>query len=181
LQAALRRGGIIKGRSAVRLARRDDLPHIADIERSAGERFRGTHMDWAADAEPTGLDELEPALARGELWVADLGGGPVGFLLAYPLDDTLYVREVSVRRDQQGNGLGRQLIEAAQACARANGHRAVTLTTDELIEWNRPLYERLGFRMLDAGELSPALAAKLADERKRMPPSARRCAMRLDL
>ena len=166
---------------AVRRAVAADLPYIADIERSAGERFRGTHMDWAADADPTGLDELEPALARGELWVADLGDGPVGFLFAYAADDALYIREVSVRLDRQGRGLGKQLIKAAKAYARANGYGAVTLTTDELIEWNRPLYERLGFRVLTAEELTPALAAKLADERERMPPSARRCAMRLDL
>lgn len=165
----------------VRLARADDLPHVADIERSAGERFRGTHMDWAADADPTGLDELEPALARGELWIADLGAGPVGFLLGYALDDAFYIREVSVRRDDQGKGLGRQLVEAATAHARARGLAGVTLTTDALIDWNRPLYERLGFRMLEDGELPPALAAKLSEERAQMPPSARRCAMRLDL
>lgn len=165
----------------VRRARAEDLPHLAAIERSACERFRGTHMDWAADAPPMGLDELEPALARGELWIAGDAGIPVGFLLAHPLDDALFIREVSVRRDCQGRGLGRRLIEVATAHARAAAHRAVTLTTDEMIEWNRPLYQRLGFRVLDESELSPALAARLADERAHMPPSARRCAMRLDL
>ncbi|HEY0020472.1 MAG TPA: GNAT family N-acetyltransferase [Longimicrobium sp.] len=166
----------------VRRARAEDLSHVAAIERSAGERFRGTHMDWAAEAPPTGLDEFRTALARGELWIADDDAGtPAGFLLACPLDDALYIREMSVRRDDQGRGLGRRLIEAATAHARAVTHRGVTLTTDEIIEWNRPLYERLGFRVLDEAELSPGLATKLADERRRMPASARRCAMRLDL
>lgn len=86
-----------------------------------------------------------------------------------------------MRRDYQGRGLGRRLVEAATAHARAAAHRAVTLTTDATIEWNRPLYERLGFRVLAEADLSSGLAAKLAGERARMPVSARRCAMRLDL
>lgn len=165
----------------VRRARAEDLPYVPAVGRSAGQRFRGTHMDWAADAPPIGLDVLEPALALGELWIAADAGTPVGFLLACTLDDALFIHEVSVRLDYQGRGLGRRLIEAATAHARAANHRAVTLTTDEILEWNRPLYERLGFRVLDQAELSPRLAAQLANERKHMPPSARRCAMRLDL
>lgn len=165
----------------VRCARADDLPRLAAIERSAAERFRGTHMAWAAESPTLGLDELRPALARGELWIADDAGTPVGFLFAHPLDDALFIREVSVRRDYHGRGLGRRLVDAAAVHARAADLRAVTLTTDETIEWNRPLYERLGFRVLDEAELSPGLAARLADERAHMPASARRCAMRLDL
>lgn len=137
-------------------------------------------MAWAADAPPIGLDELEAALARGELWIAEDAGTPVGFLLAGPLDDALFIREVSVRRDYQGRGLGRRLIEAAAAHAWAT-NRPVTLTTDEIIPWNRPLYERLGFRVLDEAGLSPGLAAWLAQERGHMPAGTRRCAMRLDL
>lgn len=165
----------------VRLARADDLPKIAAIEMSAGERFRGTHMDWAADAEPTPLADLEPALARGELWVAEDAGELVGFLLALPLDDALYIREVAVALGQQGKGYGRSLIAAAAAHARASGHAALTLTTDELIEWNRPFYERLGFRVTDPFDLTPELYQRLRNERELFPPSAHRCAMRLVL
>lgn len=166
---------------SVRLARTDDLPKIAAIEISAGERFRGTHMDWAADAEPTPIDELEPAMARHELWVVEHGGELAGFLLAFPLDDALYIREVAVALDHQGKGYGRALIEAAKAHARAEGWAALTLTTDRLIEWNRPLYERLGFRVLDDAEMPFELFGRLDHERRLFPPSAQRCAMRLAL
>lgn len=166
---------------SVRLARAGDLPKISAIELSAGERFRGTHMDWAADADPTPLADLEPALARCELWVAEEHGEPVGFLLAFPLDDALYIREVAVALDQQGKGHGKALIATAEAHARAIGCKALTLTTDELIEWNRPLYERLGFRVMDPFDLSEGLYARLRHERELFPPSAHRCAMRLVL
>lgn len=166
---------------SVRLAHADDLPKISAIEISAGERFRGTHMDWAADAEPTPMADLEPSLARGELWVAENDGKLVGFLLAFPLDDALYIREVAVALDQQGKGHGKALIAAAEAHARAIGCTALTLTTDELIEWNRPLYERLGFRVSDPFDLTEGLYARLRQERELFPPSAHRCAMRLTL
>jgi GNAT superfamily N-acetyltransferase len=165
----------------IRLARADDLPRLAAVERSAGERFRGTHMDWAAAAEPTPLADLEPALARGELWVAEADGELVGFLLAQPLDDSLYIREVAVALDRQGQGLGRALIAAAAAHARQAGHAELTLTTDELIAWNRPFYERLGFRLADYYDMPPGLFERLRFERDHFPPSAHRCAMRLAL
>lgn len=166
---------------SVRLARTDDLARIAAIEISAGERFRGTHMDWAADAEPTPVDELEPAMARGELWVVDDSGELAGFLLAFPLDDALFVREVSVSLAHQGQGYGRALIEAAKAHASAEGWSALTLTTDRLIDWNRPLYEHLGFRVLEEAEMTLELFGRLDHERRLFPPSAQRCAMRLAL
>jgi GNAT superfamily N-acetyltransferase len=166
---------------SVRLARAGDLAKIAAIELSAGERFRGTHMDWAADAEPTPIDELEPAMARDELWAVDDAGELAGFLLAFPLDDALFIREVSVALAHQGKGHGRALIEAAAAHARAEGWAALTLTTDRLIDWNRPLYEHLGFRLLDDSEMTLELFGRLDHERRLFPPSAQRCAMRLVL
>lgn len=166
---------------SVRLARADDIPKLAAVERSAGERFLGTHMEWAVDAPPTPRDELETALGRGELWVAEDGGEPVGFLLAYVLDDALFIREVAVASEQQGKGFGRALIEAAAALARSAGWKAVTLTTDELIAWNRPLYEHFGFRVLDESEMTLGLFDRLDYERRIFPPGAQRCAMRLAL
>jgi GNAT superfamily N-acetyltransferase len=166
---------------SVRRARADDLPRLADIERSAGERFRGTHMDWAADAEPTPREELEAALAKGELWVAEVDGEPAGFLFAHPLDDALFIREVSVALGHQGKGLGRALLAAAAAHARDSGWSALTLTTDHDIDWNRPLYARLGFRLLEDAEMTLGLFDRLDFERAHFPPGARRCAMRRPL
>lgn len=166
---------------SVRLARADDIPKLSAVERSAGERFRGTHMEWAVDSPPTPRDELEPALDQGELWVAEDGGEPVGFLFAYVLDDALFIREVAVAMGQQGKGHGRALIAAAAAHAREAGWKAVTLTTDYLIEWNRPLYEHLGFRVLDEREMTLGLFDRLSYERRVFPPGAQRCAMRLTL
>ncbi|MFC3713604.1 GNAT family N-acetyltransferase [Sphingoaurantiacus capsulatus] len=165
----------------VRLARAEDLPRIAAIEISAGERFRGTHMDWAADAEPTPLAELEPAQAKGELWVAEDSGELAGFLFAHALDDALYIHEVSVALGHQGKGYGRALIEAAADHARASGWAALTLTTDRVIAWNRPLYEHLGFKVLDDGEMTLGLFDRLDHERRLFPTSAQRCAMRRPL
>jgi hypothetical protein len=59
----------------IRLARPTDLAGLADIERSAGRRFLGTAMAWAAGDDPVPLAVLEQAQAAGLLWIAEAAGG----------------------------------------------------------------------------------------------------------
>ena len=137
-------------------------------------------MEWAVEAPPTAIGLLEAGLRQGTLWVATADGGvPVGFLLASEMDGALFINELAVAYDQQGRGLRHALIAAVVAHARDTGGAAVLLTTDFEIAWNRPLYEHLGFCVLDEQLLPPQLAARLRSEREWMPPSAKRCAMRL--
>jgi len=56
-----------------------------------------------------------------------------------------YIDTVSVRRDEQGKGIGRALIEAACAQARARGHRYISLLVDKENPSAQRLYDRLGF------------------------------------
>jgi predicted N-acetyltransferase YhbS len=59
----------------------------------------------------------------------------------------------------QGQGIGRTLIDQAVKWAAGCGMTAITLTTFDFVPWNRPLYERLGFRVLDDTEVGPDLRA----------------------
>jgi hypothetical protein len=54
----------------------------------------------------------------------------------------------------------------------------VTLTTFRDIPWNAPFYARLGFRELQAEELTPALRARVAEEAAHGLPASLRLAMR---
>ncbi|WP_027132667.1 GNAT family N-acetyltransferase [Geminicoccus roseus] len=156
-----------------------DLPELAAVERSAARRFAGTHMAWVVEAPVTAPDRLRQALDERLLWVATVGSRPAGFLMASELAGDLFVEEVSVALDRQGQGLGRRLLEAAVQAARARGLAGVALTTDRTIAWNAPFYRRFGFRLLDAPP--PALQARLAGEADHGLDPARRCAMRLAL
>lgn len=108
---------------------------------------------------------LARAQAEGRLWVA-LGpeGGPVGFALTDAEGDTVHLLELAVHPEHGRRGVGRRLVEAVVTSAREEGRRAVVLTTFADIPWNAPFYERLGFRRLEEGELSPVLARTLREE-----------------
>jgi hypothetical protein len=53
------------------------------------------------------------------------------------------------------------------------GFDALTLTTDQVLPWNAPYYERLGFSTIADAHLSPELRNALAEK----PDPHCRCAM----
>ena len=147
-----------------------DIPALIAVDLSAGELFRGTHMDWAV-GDHSSAEELSTAIGSGRLWVAEADGTPVGYLAAEEIDGSFYIYEVAVAMSHQRQGVGRRLIETALAAARDAGYQLATLTTDRTLPWNAPYYERLGFRVVEAP--SPGLAARLASQ----PTPDRRCVM----
>lgn len=120
-------------------------------------------------------------LAEGLVWVAELGGEPIGFAACQLFLDALHLWELAVRRDRQGQGAGRALVEAVVAEARQRDVAAVTLTTFRDLPWNGPFYARCGFSMLGGEALNGRLTAILLRERRRGLDVDARCAMRLSL
>ena len=167
----------------IRRARADDVPRLPPIERSSGALFDGVRLESTADPDETlPIATLDEALTNNGLWVAvDEADQPIGFVAVTHHGDESFVAQLSVAREAQGRGLGRELMRAAIDDARARGQRAVTLTTFREVAWNAPFYARLGFRELAADELSPHLVAVQADETARGLLPAERCAMRLAL
>lgn len=149
-----------------------DIPAIIAVERSAGDLFIGTHMDWAV-GETSTPEELEAPIRNGNLWVAEVEGIVAAYLCGEPLADQFYIEEVSVGSAFQRRGIGRLLIDHVAHEAKRRGFSALSLTTDRTLAWNAPYYERLGFRILAPEEASPLLAAELAGK----PNVHLRCAM----
>jgi len=162
----------------IRLARPSDLAALADIERSAGQRFLGTPMAWAADDDPVPPAVLEQARAEGLLWIAEgEDGRPAGFALTRPMERDLYLAEMAVAMPWQGRGLGKALLTAVRAHARAAGYGSVLLTTDRELPWNGPFYRRHGFSELAPDRLPAPLLARLRLEAEAGFDPLRRCAM----
>ena len=63
--------------------------------------------------------------------------------------------------DYARRGIGRTLIERAEAWARERGLPALTLTSYVEVPWNGPYYERLGFHYLASGEETPEFAEEI--------------------
>lgn len=79
-------------------------------------------------------------------------GERLGFLYVVTLTDFFtrerhaHISDVIVARDGEGQGIGRALMNAADAWARAGGHRFVTLSVFPDNRRALGLYEHLGFR-----------------------------------
>lgn len=166
----------------VRATRIEDGPEIQQIERLAGEQFRSVGLGEVADHEPPSASVLAEYATCGHSWVAvDDADEPIGYVIVDMVDGDVHVEQLSVRPDQQGQGIGRALVEHAVAWARENGRTGVTLTTFDRLAWNRPLFERLGFRVLGEDEIGPGLrATRQAEAIRGLDPTARVC-MRRDV
>ncbi|MGH3813107.1 MAG: GNAT family N-acetyltransferase [Pseudonocardiaceae bacterium] len=152
----------------IRAARPDDLPALRELERAAGAPFRDLGMTAVADDEPPSIADLAGFQNKGRAWiVADDEDEPVAYLLLDVIDGNAHVEQVSVHPDHARQGLGRRLLETADAWAAQHGLPALTLTTYRDVPWNAPYYERLGFRVLTEAQMTAGLRSIRAHEAAR--------------
>ena len=166
----------------IREAVSSDYEFLPDVENDAGEVFRDFGLPQLADDEPISV-EYYRGLEVGEhaLYVAVVDGLIVGFVLALVVDGGAYIREVSVRRDFSGQGIGRSLIGRVLDWARDRQDAFVCLTTFAEIPFNAPFYKKLGFEVFAPDGDMPELRDILEKEHSWCPKGNSRVAMRLCL
>jgi GNAT superfamily N-acetyltransferase len=168
-------------RYTIALARPAHVALLPEIERAAGELFRG-HVALSLLNDTTDESDLREAQATGHLWVALYDDAPVGFAVLEMLaPDLPHLEEIDVHPDHGRRGIGAALVRAIADWAARAGHAEITLTTFRAIPWNMPFYVRLGFEEVPAAALRPELAAVVAEEAKRGLDPAGRVVMRLRL
>jgi len=100
-------------------------------------------------------DDYHAQVASGNVWVLVADGEIVGLVVLMPKADSMLLENVAVAPGKQRLGLGRRLIEFAEARARQCGFRKIHLYTNELMHENLAWYARLGYqettRRLDSG------------------------------
>ncbi|MDB5418872.1 MAG: hypothetical protein JWP50_2291 [Phenylobacterium sp.] len=163
----------------IRLARPEEAELVREIEVSAGEIFRGSVHAHVIDHPPPPAAVYAALAADGLLLLAEQHRQAIGFAACEPFADALHLKELAVRYERQGRGIGRALVEAVAGEARRRGLPAVTLTTFLDLPWNAPWYVRRGFVELTARTLGERLREELAAEAGR--GLSARCAMRLTL
>lgn len=161
------------------LAHPHEIPVLREIETRAADLFL-THPQTAdlpmVDAP---VSRFVCAQEAGLLWVARVGGKPVGFALVEDFGTSLHLEELDVAPEFGRRGTGRRLVETVIDAAEARG-RPVTLCTFRDVPWNAPFYERLGFVRLDDAQLTAALRDRIREETERGLPAETRVAMRFD-
>lgn len=104
-----------------------------------GERRRYLPVLLLAD------DVAERYLDEGDLWAVDHGAGVV---LTVPSDEpgTVELRNVAVREDRQGQGLGLEMVAAVIEALRADGWSRAVVGTGTADPVTYTFYQRCGFR-----------------------------------
>ena len=95
------------------------------------------------------LDDYAARQAEGALWVCRQGSDLVGVLVLCDRPDHLLLDNVAISPDAQGRGLGRKLVDFAEAEALRRGYRQILLYTHECMTENQALYRRLGWQETD--------------------------------
>jgi len=165
---------------AIRPGGRVDARAFQEIERAAAQAFVGRAEIGVSDIdfdEVTPLERLEAMAGEGLLWAGLHRETPVAYLGAEWTGKDLYIAEVDVHPDHEGKQLGAALIETAVAHGFANSAARITLSTFTEIPWNRPYYERLGFRVLPEREWNAFMRNSMARQEQGGLDISKRCIM----
>jgi ribosomal protein S18 acetylase RimI-like enzyme len=126
----------------IRAAIQDDGAAVERIVREAYEIY----IERIGKPPGPMLDDYAALIRAGRVSVfEEPGGAIVGIIVLLSRPDHLLLDNIAVRRDRQGQGLGRRLIAFAEAEARRLGYREVRLYTHVTMIENIALYARLGF------------------------------------
>lgn len=155
---------------------------LRDIDDDAGVLFdrAGLQLDLPGDHEfvVTERERWQRCLLEGRVIVAlDARGREVGFAATCLIDTEPFLAQLSVRHAHMRRGLGATLLQATVDSLAAD-HAALWLTTYDHLPWNRPFYERHGFARIAEQDCGDGVRAELALERRSLPLSQHRVAMR---
>lgn len=132
----------------IRTMERADLPRCGMIYARA---FPAEHwgIDWTAENAAAYLqDYLEQRKSVG--YVYEENGEVIGCILAVRRisgsREELHLHEMAVLPEQQGRGIGRQLLHAVKDYSRENGLAGIVLYTSECAPAAR-FYEKNGFQL----------------------------------
>jgi len=154
-----------------------EAPLLPDIERRACDLFLTIPATAGLPSCMTPLEKFEVAQREHLLWVARLGGSPIGFALVERLGTGLHLEELDVLPEHGRRGVGRALVQ--EVCRYAQAHRVVlSLCTFKDVPWNAPFYARAGFRVLRSDEIWPALSERMHEDAARGLISDLRVAMK---
>ncbi len=119
----------------------DDASALVRIARAAYE----TYVPLIGREPAPMLQDFPADIADGAVWTARGADGPVGYVVARPKGEDWLLENVAVAPEAQGTGLGKRLIERAEAEGAARGFARVVLYTNAKMTANLALYPRLGY------------------------------------
>ena len=144
----------------ITLAKREDVPKLEALVNSA-YRGESSRKGWTTEADfldgiRTNQDVLTGMVSRGDsvvLKCTDKDNQLLGCVYLQKKEEKLYLGMLTVAPDNQTNGIGKKMLQAAEEYAETQDCTAITITVislrKELIKW----YERRGYKA--TGERKP--------------------------
>jgi ribosomal protein S18 acetylase RimI-like enzyme len=125
----------------IRAATADDVSAITEIVDQAYRHY------IARMGKPPGpmLDDYAARVLEGVVWVLEDGAAIVGIVVLLPMADYLLLDNIAVSPARQGFGLGRRLLEFAEAETLQRGYREIRLYTHQTMVENQRLYASIGY------------------------------------
>jgi ribosomal protein S18 acetylase RimI-like enzyme len=164
----------------LRRARTDELDTLVAIDGDASALFDEAGLSTLLDDDhPFVRDERERwrnATRAGQVTLALVASGEaVGFSVLGTVDGQPYLDQLAVRVAAMGRGIGRTLLEHALRESSTAGE--LWLTTYAHLRFNRPFYERAGFRVVPESACGRQMRAVLQSQRRALPCPEQRIAM----
>jgi GNAT superfamily N-acetyltransferase len=162
----------------LRAARPDEIDLLVAIDDDAGRLYAeaGMIIELAPDDPFVQLERTRwlAATMRGDVLLAEDGeGSAMGFTASGDVDGRPYLDQLSVRPAFMRRGLGTALLSRAIEAAAGE----LWLTTYAHLPFNRPFYERAGFRVVAEAQCGPELRDILRIQREALPRPEQRVAM----
>ena len=148
----------------------EDAPTLQGISTEARKRYRNIpELNYVADTPPVAHDRFE----AGSGWVAETEIGILGYALMKPVDNQMFLDNISTRPEAQGMGVGSRLMALVLRSATELGFNAVALTTFQAPPWNGPWFRRFGFTPIPASEIGSELAGIIERQAQYLDPRQR--------
>lgn len=94
-------------------------------------------------------EDYAKVIRERRVTVAESGGGIIGVLVLAVTQEGFLLENVAVDPSHHGKGLGRVLIEFAEAEARREGFASIYLYTHKKMTENQALYAKIGYVEFD--------------------------------
>ena len=136
----------------LRHATEADAPRLSELVRAA----YGHYVERIGGPPRPMTDDYAEVVRNHQVTVAERDGEIVGLVVFAVGHEGFVVDNVAVDPAHQGSGVGRALLEHAEAAARRAGFDSIALYTHERMTENLALYERIGYVEYDRRPIGEA-------------------------
>jgi ribosomal protein S18 acetylase RimI-like enzyme len=126
---------------SLRSASSDDVARVTELVDTA----YGHYVERIGMTPGPMTEDYEDVIRNERVTIAERDGAAVGLLVLNVTDEGFVIENVAVHPTERGKGLGRALLELAEAEARRAGFESIHLYTHEQMIENQALYARIGY------------------------------------